>query len=294
MNDVDVREKLGQNEVLHAHSGMPLPWIVNSVSIAARAGLAEMIGGARHWRVWHLIGSQDLRHRYVRSVLGQFWVVLSTAMMIGTMGGVWSLLWDQPLRDVLPFIGIGLVIWTYISQVLLDCTSIFILHNNLYRNQRMNFSVSIYSVIYKNTILLAHSLVIVLAIIAIFGIGVNAYDLQIIPAFLLTWMTMLWAGYVVAMLCVRYRDIIQLINSWMFVAFLITPVLWKADFLSAEYHFLVDWNPFAQFLELLRNPLLGEPVRAFTWMSTGAITLFGALLSTLLIGRYQRRIIYWM
>jgi ABC-type polysaccharide/polyol phosphate export permease len=230
----------------------------------------------------------------VRSVLGQFWVVVSTAVMIGAMGSIWSLLWDQPVQELMPYIGIGLVIWTYISQVLLDCTSILIVHNNLYRNQRMNFSVSIYSVIYKQTILLAHSLLIVVALIIIFAIPVNAYDLQIIPGLLLTWITMLWAGYVIAMICVRYRDIIQLIENWMFVLFLITPVLWKPDFLGAEYHFLVDWNPFAHFLDLLRKPLLGQPVSAFTWSATTAIALSGALLATPLIGRYERRVIYWM
>jgi lipopolysaccharide transport system permease protein len=261
---------------------------------AARAGLAEILDGARHWRVWHLIGSRDLRHRYVRSVLGQFWVVLSTALMIGAMSAVWSLLWDQPLEVLAPFIGTGLVIWNYISQVVLDCTSIFIVHNNLYRNQHMNFSVSIYSVIYKNTMLFAHSLLIVVALIVLFRIPVNAYDLQIIPGLLLTWITMLWAGYVVAMICVRYRDIIQLIDSWMFVLFLITPVLWKPNFLGPEYHYLIDWNPFALYLELLRNPMLGEPVRAFTWISAAIIALGGALVAAPFIGRYERRVIYWM
>jgi ABC-type polysaccharide/polyol phosphate export permease len=86
------------------------------VTGAARAGLAEILDGARHWRVWHLIGSGDLRHRYVRSVLGQFWVVLSTALMIGAMSGVWSLLWNQPLDVLVPFIGIGLVILLWSAQ----------------------------------------------------------------------------------------------------------------------------------------------------------------------------------
>jgi ABC-type polysaccharide/polyol phosphate export permease len=261
---------------------------------AARVGVEEMLGGARNWRVWHLIGSRELRHRYVRSVLGQLWVVLSTALMIGAMGAVWSVLWDQPLHELMPFIGTGLVIWTYISQVLLDCTSIFVAHNNLYRNQRMNYAVSIYSVIYRNTMLFAHSLLIVVALILIFRIPVNAYDLQIIPGLLLTWVAMLWTGYLIAMVCVRYRDIIQLISSWMFVLFLITPVLWKPGFVGADYQFLVDWNPFALFLELLRNPLLGEPVRASTWIGTAAIALAGTVLAAPLIGRYERRVIYWM
>jgi ABC-type polysaccharide/polyol phosphate export permease len=68
-----------------------------------------------------------------------------------------------------------------------------------------------------------------------------------------------WLGYVIAMTCVRYRDMIQLITTWLMVWFFITPVMWKPDFLSPKFHFIIDFNPLAQFLELLRNPLLGEP-----------------------------------
>ena len=56
------------------------------------AGLEELLGGMRYWRISHLIGVRDLRHRYVRSKLGQLWLTLSTAIMIGVLATVWSLL----------------------------------------------------------------------------------------------------------------------------------------------------------------------------------------------------------
>ena len=127
---------------------------LSSVPGAAAAGLAELLGGIQHWRVWHLLGIRDLRHRYARSKLGQIWLMLSTGIMIGVLAAVWSLLWKQPLRELMPFFGIGLIMWTFLTQVLTDCTAIFVTHGNLYRNQKMNFSVSIYSVVYKNTIML--------------------------------------------------------------------------------------------------------------------------------------------
>ena len=61
-----------------------------------------------------------------------------------------------------------------------------------------------------------------------------------------------------------------------------------------QYHFIIDYNPLAQFLELLRNPFLGEPVSAHTWITTIAIALGGGLLSLPVIGRYRRRVIFWM
>ena len=121
------------------------------------------------------------------------------------------------MRDLMPFIGIGIIMWNFLSQVLIDCTSVFVTHGNLYRNQKMNFSVSVYSVIYKNTMMLAHNLIIIVVLIVAFDVPVNWYLLQIVPAFVLTWIMMAWLGYVIAMTCVRYRDIIQVITTWLMV-----------------------------------------------------------------------------
>jgi ABC-type polysaccharide/polyol phosphate export permease len=265
-----------------------------SVIGAAIAGFEELLGGIRHWRVSHLIGVRDLRHRYARSKLGQLWLTLSAAIMIGVLGAVYSLLFNQPIHELMPFIGVSLIIWNYLSQVLIDCTSILVNQGNLYRNQKMNFSVSIYSVIYKNTIMLAHSLIIIVVLIVVFDVPVNWYLLQIVPAFGLTLIAMVWLGYLIAMTCVRYRDIIQVITTWLTVIFYISPVMWKPDFLPRQYHSIIEFNPFAQFLEILRNPLLGQPVSSYAWLSTTVIALGGGLITLAVIGRYQRRIIYWM
>jgi lipopolysaccharide transport system permease protein len=266
----------------------------SSVKSGGTGGFEELVDGAYKWRVWHLLGVRELRHRYARSKLGQLWLTLSTAIMIGALGSVWSLLWHQPVRELMPFFGIGLIMWTYMAQVLIECTAVFISHSNLYRNQKMNFSVSVYSVIYKNTLMLTHSLIIVVVLILAFGVPINWYQLQLIPAFALTWITMVWLGYIIAMICVRYRDIIQVITNWLLVLFFITPVMWKPEFLPVKYHFIVDYNPLAQFLDLLRKPFLGEPVSFYTWVATIAIAVGGGIVALPLIGRYRQRVIFWM
>jgi lipopolysaccharide transport system permease protein len=268
--------------------------LLASLKGAATAGLKELLGGLRYWRVSHLIGIRDLRHRYMRSKLGQLWLTLSTGSMIGTLAAVWSLLWRQPIHELMPFLGVGLIMWSYLSQVIVDCTSIFIDQGNLYRNQKMNFSVSVYSVIYKNTIMLAHSLVIVLVLIVVFDVPVNWYILEVVPAFAVTCVGMVWVGYLIAMTCVRYRDIIQIITTWLTVLFYVTPVMWKPNFLPTEYCAIIQLNPFAQFLEILRNPLLGQPISFYAWVSTVTISLGGGLFAIAIIGRYQNRIIFWM
>jgi len=264
-----------------------------SVKSATVAGFDELLHGIRHWRVWHLLGINDLRHRYARSKLGQLWLILSTAAMIAILTAVYSLLFNQRIQVLMPFLGVSLIMWNYLSQVLIECTSIFATQGNLYRNQKMNFSVSIYSVIYKHTIILAHSLVIIVVLVVALDVPVNWHLLQIVPAFGLTWIAMVWFGYVIAMICVRYRDIVQVITTWLTIIFFITPVMWKPDFLPGEYHLIIELNPLAQFLEILRSPFLGQPASSYAWLTTSAIALGGGLIALAVIGRYQRRIIFW-
>ncbi len=273
---------------------MPEAAFYSSILNAGAAGFRELMLGAEHWRIWHLLGLNELRNRYARSRFGQLWLTLSTGVMIGVLAIVWSLLWNQPLHELMPFIGIGIIMWHFMAQGLTECTSVFIAHGTFYRNQKMNFSVSVYSVVYKNAFILAHNLIIIVILIFAFGVPVNWYLLQILPAFALTCIMMAWSGYIIAMTCVRYRDIIQLITTWLMVWFFITPVMWKPEFLSPQYQFIIDFNPLAQFLELLRNPFLGRPVSGHTWIFTTAIALGGGVLSLPVIGRYQQRVIYWM
>jgi lipopolysaccharide transport system permease protein len=261
---------------------------------SARAGFEELLGGAYNWRVWHLLGVSELRNRYARSRFGQVWLVLSTGTMIGALALVWSLLWNQSLHELMPFIGISIIMWNFLAQMISECTSVFVAHSNYYRNQRMNLSVSIYSIIYKNTLMLVHNLLVVVVLIVAFGVPVNMWLLQIVPGVVLTWIAMIWFGYLIAMVCVRYRDIVQLITTWLTVLFFITPVMWKPAFLPLQYHFIIDWNPLAQFLELLRAPFLGQPVSGHTWMVTIAVALLGGLLSLPVIGRYRPRVLFWM
>src|SRR5262245_2703119 len=189
---------------------------LSSLVSAGIAGFEELVGGVRHWRVWHLLGSRELRHRYARSRLGQFWVMVSVAITISAMAAISSLLWNQPAHEVAPFAGLGFILWTFMSHVATECTQVFSAHSNLYHNQKMNFSISIYSVIYKNALILAHNFIIIVALIVIFSVPVNWYTLEIVPALFVTVVAMTWSGYFIALICVRYRDVIQIINNWLF------------------------------------------------------------------------------
>jgi ABC-type polysaccharide/polyol phosphate export permease len=107
-------------------------------------------------------------------------------------------------------------------------------------------------------------------------------------------LALVWISYLVAIACVRFRDLTQVVQNGLMVAFFITPVLWKPDQIPADQHYLLSLNPFAVLLAVVREPLLGQLPTAYDWIAAAAFSLGGFVIALPIIGYCQRRIIYWI
>lgn len=83
------------------------------------------------------MGVGEIRRRYARSRLGQFWVTLSTAFALGALSLVWSALWRMPMADLLPFITVSMIAWTFISGMLTEAPTVFVSAAPIVHNQGM-------------------------------------------------------------------------------------------------------------------------------------------------------------
>src|SRR5258708_34953300 len=88
-------------------------------------GIADLLKGIDNWRVSHLMGLGEIRRCYARSRIGQFWLTISTGIMVATLGLVWSTLWKVPVADLVPFVAISLTVWTAISGTLAEATTAY-------------------------------------------------------------------------------------------------------------------------------------------------------------------------
>ena len=61
-----------------------------------------------------------------------------------------------------------------------------------------------------------------------------------------------------------------------------------------EYQWTANLNPLFIFLEIVRAPLLGEPVHGYLWMAAFVVTVIGFSITLLLFSRYRARIAYWV
>ena len=85
--------------------------------IASRAGKAwqDLIGGIRKTWLWTALALQDIRLRYRGSVLGPFWLTVSTAITVGAMGFLYAKLFGADPAVYVPYLTVGLVAWQFVS-----------------------------------------------------------------------------------------------------------------------------------------------------------------------------------
>lgn len=260
----------------------------------ARVGARDIGDGARQWRLWYLMGSSDMRRRYARSRLGQLWIMLSSAITISTMGLVWSYLWHQPVHEMLPFVAVSMITWQFIAGVLTEATTVLPANGHYFLNQYMAASTSIFALLYRNGVTFLLNILFPLALALIFGTPITTGIVLALPGLVLLAIACTWVGFVIAILCARFRDIIQIVSSVLQVAIFVTPVLWKPELLRQQAQALLIWNPLAVLVSIVRDPLLGRPVPLAYWGAAMLVSVGGLVLALPFIGRFRRRLIYWL
>src|SRR3990167_5468257 len=120
-------------------------------------GLSDLIEGIKKWRIWFLLGWQDIKMRYRRSFLGPFWITISMAVMIYTMGFLYAKLFKIELTNYFPFLAAGILIWNLISTSIIEMTNAFIESTGFIRQIKLPFTVYILRTLTRNFIVFIHN-----------------------------------------------------------------------------------------------------------------------------------------
>jgi ABC-2 type transport system permease protein len=259
----------------------------------ARKALADIYRGLRAWPLWGTMGWHDLRQRYRRSVLGPFWITLSMGVMVAALGLLYGAIFRLELKDYLPFLACGFVIWGLISGLIIEGTAAFISSENLMRQLAAPVSLYVYRAIWSNVLTFAHNIWIYVLVALWFQALPGWGVLWALPALVAIVLNGLWVGLLLGLLSARFRDIPLIVGSVVQIMFFITPVIWKPDMLPGRALFL-DLNPFYHILEILRAPLLGYPVNADSWVAVLVVTVVGWGVTLLFYTAYRWRVAYWV
>ena len=248
-------------------------------------------GFRRNW-MWTALAMQDIKMRYRGSILGPFWLTISTLVMVVAIGGIYPRILNIPASDYLPYLATGLVIWSLLSSLIVEGCNTFVSVQDVVRQVPLPFSLHAYRSVFRNLIVFAHSLVIIPFVIAIFSVPVGWTVIWIIPALAVVIVNGLWVGILLGMVSARFRDIPPIVGSFVTVAFFATPVFWHPQTLGVE-RWVVDYNPLFAALDVVRAPLLGVAPSPYSWPVLLTTTVLGSAFSFLFFARWRARISYW-
>ena len=242
-----------QDTVLEFSSGM-------STAARHRFAIGDMLGGLRLWRLAWSLGWLDIRLRYRGSMLGPFWLTISTGVMVGSLGFLYSELFHMSLRDYLPFLALSQVLWGFLSTLVSDSCGVFTESEPVIRSIRMPMFLFAMRILIRNVLVLGHNVCIIVVVFAIFQVWPGVPGLLAIPALPLWIIDALALSLLLGGICARFRDIMPIVNSVMMIAFFLSPVIWKPEQLGPRAVWL-PFNPFYDMLEIVRAPLLGSAHR---------------------------------
>jgi lipopolysaccharide transport system permease protein len=245
------------------------------------------------WRLWSLLGWLEIRQRYARSSLGPFWLTISMGVIISSIGVVYGTLFNQNIAAYLPMMGIGLVFWVLLTSIINEGCMAYINSAGYIRQTSTPKLLFMLQVFWRNLMIFFHNFVIVILLLLIFG-SPNWSTLPIfIPGLALFILNALWIGQVVGIISARFRDLPQITAAVLQMAFYVTPILFAPSMLK-EHRWIIEFNPFAYLLDLVREPLTGNAPSLLTWTVTGFMAALGWMLALTLTERYLKRIPYWV
>ncbi|WP_227869570.1 ABC transporter permease [Undibacterium parvum] len=264
-------------------------------SYSLTIALSDITAAVRRYPLVGMLGWQDVRQRYRRSALGPFWLTISMAIMIGTMGVVFGQIFKAPLTEFLPFLAAGTILWSFISAIVSEGCTGFIAAEGIVKQLPIPLFVHILRMIWRNVLILGHNIVIFPLVLLAVGKPVGLVALISIPGFILLLINLTWVALILSVICARYRDLPQIIGSVIQVVFYLTPIMWMPHLLPDRAGlYLLDLNPVFHLLEIVRSPLLGQFPTWTNWVVSLALALFGWVIALTIYGHYKRRIAYWL
>lgn len=269
--------------------------MLQTVRRSARDGLDDLMETLRGNYRTAILGWQEIATRYQRSRVGPFWLTINKGVLIAALSLVFGTLFGLEVDYFIPYLAIGLILWTFIAATLGDGCRAFSDSAGTILHVRIPLSTLVAIALYRNILILAHNAVIIPLVFLLFLRPVGWEALLALPGLALLWLNLGWMCLLLAVICARFRDVTEIVNNVLQVLFYLTPIIWTMDLIRDRVQMIwVVLNPFYHLIEVIRAPLLGEPVAAVSWLVTATLAMAGWALALPFFGHYRKRVPYWL
>ncbi len=252
----------------------------------------QILFNIKNYNVWLYAGIHDLKKKYRKTLLGPLWNVLSNILLMIVITGVWTQVFDISVKEFVPHVFTGLIIWFFLTDIIVGSTTII---TEKWHSYFQNVFIPILSICLRylstNLFIFLHNFPILL--ILMFYLSSLQNILLVFIGLIILLLNTIWLTILMVFLGTRYRDIKPLASSIMAAGTLITPIMWKKEMLG-KYEEYVYLNPFTHIIEVIRAPLIGEKIEMFVYLTNFSFIFFGFISVYFLFKLKGSKLIYWV
>jgi ABC-type polysaccharide/polyol phosphate export permease len=245
------------------------------------------------WRVWILMGNQDISLRYRRSLIGPFWISLAMAAFVLGIGLLYSQILHQPFKEFLLFFACGLLPWNFIASMIGESCAVVIDAEGHLRSVALPVPLFSARMVYRNFLIFLHNLLVVLLLLLLFSgripltsvVALGGLAIYVVCGFAL--------GSILGPISARFRDSPQFVATIVQLLFFLTPVMWRPGMLSAKSP-VAQLNPLYHLIELVRAPLLGNLPQARDWFVGLGLAVILMVLAVVSQALTRKKLFLWL
>ncbi|HHQ4465033.1 TPA: ABC transporter permease [Aeromonas veronii] len=247
------------------------------------------------YRIWSYLSASDLKSRFRRSKLGVLWPVLQQLAFSLGAGVIWAAVFHLEPADFIPFLTIGFAIWGFISSVMVEGCSAFVVAHGYLKQLPLSQSIFIFRTLLTQSIYLSIGMITAISILMLFGKLNLMGILYCLPGLFIVIIYAYGAIGALAYLGLRYRDLQHALSGVFSLLFVITPVIYPSEVLMKKgFSVVIYGNPFSSLIEIVRYPILnGEFASSIHYIIASAFSFVLVAIRLKLGSSWSRYVPFW-
>ncbi len=217
---------------------------------------------------------KDLRGRYKGSVLGFMWTFINPLLQLCIYTVVFSTIMRMGIDKFYMFLFVALVPWLFFNACLGGGATSVIGNKDLVKKiyfPRLVLPISYVTSCFVNMLL---TFIVIFAVIAVTGFGVNVVALLFLPIIMLVeYVLALGISFISSACTVYFRDLEHILGivgmAWMYL----TPVVYPAEMVPEKFRFFFYLNPMTPIVQAYRDILYYKQIPQLSTL--GLATGFG-------------------
>ena len=256
-----------------------------------RDAVGDLVEALGRYRLWWSLALEDIRQAYRQTVFGVIWAIMS--YVIFAFAIIMAFTGGKPAPDFAGYIIVGLLVWNYISSIILESSTVFIGAESFIKGIRLPLTLHVLRCVARIGVTTFYAAIGAAGLLVAFSVPVHLMGFAAIPAVLLLVFTAVAVQILFGTLCSYSRDFKYIIENLMRPVFFITPIFWAAPPASVQ-EIMEKYNPFTHYIQIVRAPIIYGTVPMGSWVITLVITAVLWVAALLVLRKYRSQIVFWI